>query len=92
MNNRRTGSLGICRQTKDKVAMKKEIHPKYIETTVSCACGTVYQVKSLQKDAKVGICAHCHPFYTGKHKLIDTAGRIDRFKKRYATETKTETK
>ena len=63
--------------------MKKNIHPKYVDGTVSCACGNVFQVQTTQKDFKVGICSQCHPFYTGKHKLVDTAGRVDRFKRRY---------
>ena len=63
--------------------MKKDIHPKYVETTVSCACGAEYQIMSGTKDAKVGICAKCHPFFTGKQKLVDTEGRVDRFRRRY---------
>jgi len=63
--------------------MKKDIHPKYIDTTVHCACGADFQVRSAVENAKVGICAKCHPFYTGKQKLIDTEGRVDRFRRRY---------
>ena len=63
--------------------MKKDIHPKYEETTVTCACGNVINTRSTVKDIKVEICSQCHPFFTGKQKLVDTAGRIDRFKKRY---------
>ena len=63
--------------------MKKDIHPKYEETTVTCACGNVINTRSTVKDSKVEICSQCHPFFTGKQKLVDTAGRIDRFKKRY---------
>ena len=63
--------------------MKKDIHPKYEETTVTCACGNVINTRSTAKDSKVEICSQCHPFFTGKQKLVDTAGRIDRFKKRY---------
>jgi len=63
--------------------MKKDIHPKYEETTVTCACGNVINTRSTVKDIKVDICSQCHPFFTGKQKLVDTAGRIDRFKKRY---------
>lgn len=63
--------------------MQKEIHPKYVDGTVTCACGATFQVKSKTEVTKVGICSQCHPFYTGKHKLVDTAGRVDRFKKRY---------
>lgn len=63
--------------------MKKDIHPKYVAATVTCACGAVYQVMSNSAEAKVGICAKCHPFYTGKQKLVDTEGRVDRFRRRY---------
>ena len=63
--------------------MKKDIHPNYVETTITCACGNVIQTRSTVKDIKVEICSACHPFFTGKQKLVDTAGRIDRFKKRY---------
>ena len=64
--------------------MKKDIHPNYAETTITCACGNVIQTRSTEKDIKVEICSACHPFFTGKQKLVDTAGRIDRFKKRYS--------
>ena len=64
--------------------MKKDIHPNYTETTITCACGNVIQTRSTEKDIKVEICSACHPFFTGKQKLVDTAGRIDRFKKRYS--------
>lgn len=64
--------------------MKKDIHPNYVEATITCACGNVIQTRSTEKDIKVEICSACHPFFTGKQKLVDTAGRIDRFKKRYS--------
>ena len=64
--------------------MKKDLHPKYEDTTVKCACGKEWDVKSTKKSAKVGICSSCHPFFTGKDKVLDTDGRIDKFKKRYA--------
>lgn len=61
--------------------MKQGIHPTYYkDATVTCACGAVYSVGSTEKDLKVEICAACHPFYTGKQKLIDSAGRVDKFK------------
>ena len=63
--------------------MKKDIHPKYEPTTVTCACGNVLEVRSTSKDIKVEICSNCHPFFTGKQKLVDTAGRVERFKKKY---------
>ena len=63
--------------------MKKDIHPNYAETAITCACGNVIHTRSTEKDIKVEICSACHPFFTGKQKLVYTAGRIDRFKKRY---------
>ncbi|MCI9272454.1 MAG: 50S ribosomal protein L31 [Clostridiales bacterium] len=63
--------------------MKENIHPKYEETTITCACGNVISTGSTKKDIRVEICSKCHPFFTGKQKLVDTGGRVDRFKKRY---------
>ena len=65
--------------------MKPKIHPKYETTTIRCACGSVIETKSTKQNIVVDICSACHPFFTGKQKLVDTAGRIDRFKKKYAT-------
>lgn len=64
--------------------MKKDIHPKYGETTVRCACGNEIQIGSTKSDIRVEICSSCHPFYTGKQKLVDSAGRIERFRRKYA--------
>ena len=63
--------------------MKKDIHPKYFETTITCACGNVIKTRCTAKDIHVEICSTCHPFFTGKQKLIDTAGRVERFRKKY---------
>jgi large subunit ribosomal protein L31 len=63
--------------------MKKGIHPKYIESTIRCGCGSEFTTCSTRGDYTVDICSKCHPFYTGKQKLVDTAGRVDRFKRRY---------
>jgi len=63
--------------------MKKGIHPSYEPTTIKCACGNVIETRSTAKDIQVEICSACHPFFTGKQKLVDTAGRIDRFRKKY---------
>ncbi|MGE0086486.1 MAG: 50S ribosomal protein L31 [Desulfococcaceae bacterium] len=63
--------------------MKEGIHPEYVQTTVKCACGNVMKVGSTKKEIMVEICSHCHPFFTGKQKLVDTAGRIERFRKKY---------
>ncbi len=63
--------------------MKKGIHPKYEPTTITCVCGNVIETKSTAKNINVEICSSCHPFFTGKQKLVDTAGRVERFKKKY---------
>lgn len=64
--------------------MKEGIHPEYAKTTITCACGNVIETQSTRKDIRVEICSQCHPFMTGKQKLMDTAGRVERFKKKYA--------
>ncbi len=65
--------------------MKKDIHPKSFSATISCACGNQVQVLSTKgEDVHVEVCSACHPFYTGKQRFLDTAGRIDRFRKKYA--------
>jgi len=70
--------------------MKEGIHPKYEASTVSCACGYTFKTRSTKPVIKLEICSNCHPFFTGKQKLIDTAGRVERFQKRFAqTEGKT---
>ena len=63
--------------------MKEGIHPKYEKTTITCACGEVIETSSTKKDIRVEICSKCHPFFTGKQKLVDTGGRVDRFKRRF---------
>jgi large subunit ribosomal protein L31 len=63
--------------------MKKGIHPKYHEVTVTCSCGNSFPTRSTVKELKVEICSACHPFFTGKEKLLDSAGRVERFKKKY---------
>lgn len=68
--------------------MKKGIHPKYEETTISCSCGNVIQTRSTKKDQKVEICSQCHPFYTGKQKVMDTAGRVEKFRRKYGLDKK----
>ena len=64
--------------------MKAKIHPQYKETTITCTCGSVIKTRSTKQDVKTEICSACHPFYTGQQKLVDTAGRVDKFKKRVA--------
>lgn len=63
--------------------MKEKIHPKFFDTVITCACGFERKIGSTKKDIRVEICSACHPFFTGKQKLIDTAGRIERFRKKY---------
>ena len=63
--------------------MKKGIHPDYKQATIKCACGETFTTGSVKEDIRVEICSKCHPFFTGKQKLVDTGGRVDRFKKRY---------
>jgi large subunit ribosomal protein L31 len=63
--------------------MKKGIHPDYQPTVIRCACGATYETGSTKKDLRVDVCANCHPFFTGKQKLVDTGGRVDRFNKRF---------
>lgn len=70
--------------------MKPGIHPNYVNTTVVCACGSTFQTRSSQKDIRVEICAACHPFYTGQQKIMDTAGRVERFRQKYANFKKAE--
>jgi large subunit ribosomal protein L31 len=64
--------------------MKSGIHPKYHKTTVRCACGSEFETGSTVEDIHIEICSQCHPFFTGKQKLVDSAGRIERFKQKYA--------
>jgi len=68
--------------------MKENLHPKYEETTIKCACGNVIEARSTKENIRVEICSKCHPFFTGKQKLVDTSGRVDMFKKRYGLQEK----
>ena len=64
--------------------MKENIHPEYKLGNITCSCGHTFQVQGTTGDQRIEICSECHPFYTGKQKLVDTAGRIEQFKKKYA--------
>ena len=66
------------------MSMKSGIHPDYTETTITCVCGQVFHTRATKKNMRVEICSHCHPFFTGAKKFVDTTGRIERFQKRYA--------
>ncbi len=64
--------------------MKKKLHPEYYQLTVRCACGNSFETRSTKEELKVEICSACHPFFTGKQKIVDTAGKVERFRRRYA--------
>lgn len=66
--------------------MKKGIHPTYKETTITCACGEVIRTRSTKQNIRIDICSRCHPFFTGKQKLVDSAGMVERFRRRYKKE------
>lgn len=72
--------------------MKEGIHPAYAETTITCVCGNEIKTRSSKKDIKVEICSNCHPFMTGKQKIMDTAGRVERFQKKYEGKEKKTTR
>jgi large subunit ribosomal protein L31 len=69
--------------------MRKDIHPEYGPSKIHCACGKVWETNATRKDIRIGICAECHPFFTGKQKFVDTAGRVERFRKRYSKKEET---
>ena len=75
-----------CIRERGEIAMKEKIHPQYGKCIVRCVCGETFETGSTKKELKVDICSKCHPFFTGKQKLVDTGGRVDRFKKRYGME------
>ena len=66
--------------------MKQNIHPKYEKATITCACGEVIETRSTKKDIRVEVCSKCHPFFTGKQKMVDTGGRVSRFNKKFGLE------
>jgi large subunit ribosomal protein L31 len=70
--------------------VKKDIHPNYVMAKVRCACGNEFLTRSTVGDLRIDICSNCHPFFTGRQKLIDTAGRVDKFMKKYKIEKKAE--
>ena len=74
------------------LAMKKDIHPKYGKAVVHCGCGNTFETRSTVKEIHAEICSMCHPFYTGKQKYVDTAGRIERFRKKYGEDYMKKTK
>jgi large subunit ribosomal protein L31 len=72
-----------------EIPMKDGIHPTYNEVAVTCACGNKFSTRSTKPELAVDVCAACHPFYTGKQRMMDTQGRVDRFRRRYAQATPT---
>lgn len=72
--------------------MKAKIHPKYVDCTITCGCGNIVETKSIKPEIRVEICSACHPFYTGKNRLVDTAGRVDKFKERMEKAQKMQSK
>ena len=68
--------------------MRTGIHPEYVETTITCACGNVIRTRSTRPSMRIGICSKCHPYFTGTQKFVDTAGRVERFKKRFSKSKK----
>ena len=70
--------------------MKAGIHPEYVETPITCACGEVIHTRSTRPQIRVEVCSKCHPFFTGKQKLVDTAGRVERFQRKYKRKPVTE--
>ena len=71
------------------INVKAGIHPEYHDVTATCACGASYPTRSTRKEISVEICSNCHPFFTGKQKLVDTAGRVERFRRKYGLTDKT---
>ena len=63
--------------------MKTDIHPEYVDAVFSCACGTTWGTRATKAEVRVEVCSKCHPFFTGEHRIVDTAGRVERFRRRY---------
>ena len=66
--------------------MKAEIHPEYMDATITCGCGQSWQTRATKQDIRIEICSTCHPFFTGEQRIVDTAGRVERFRRRYGIE------
>ncbi len=78
--------ITMLQRTKEVTIVKEGIHPQYEKTVIKCACGAEFETRSTKQDIRLDICSKCHPFFTGKQKLVDTGGRVDRFKKRFGME------
>lgn len=77
------GRLMVCKNFLVEVIMKEGIHPEYRKATITCACGNVVETRSTVPKIRVEICSQCHPFFTGKQKFVDPAGRVEKFRKKY---------
>jgi large subunit ribosomal protein L31 len=80
----RDSTLNRTSPAHERFAMKPDIHPEYATATVKCACGNTFQTRSTQAEIHTDVCAQCHPFFTGKQRLVDTAGRVERFRQKFA--------
>lgn len=85
LGNRSPGcyTLQVVITMEEESTMKKGIHPDYVEATVTCSCGNTFKTRSTRPELRVEICAQCHPFYSGRQKLVDTGGRVERFERMY---------
>ncbi len=77
-----------CKYMRGVTKVKEGIHPQYETVKIRCACGAEFETRSTKKDIRLDVCSKCHPFFTGRQKLVDTGGRVDRFKKRFGMEDK----
>jgi len=75
----------LLKNAKEGEAVKKGIHPEYMEAIVTCACGETWRTRSTKREIHLEVCSACHPFFTGKQKYVDTAGRVERFQKKYGS-------
>jgi len=83
-----SGAIAASAKLESETSMKKEIHPKYVEATVTCGCGNTFKTRSTREKITVEICSSCHPFFTGKVKFVDTAGRVEKFQRKYNWEAR----
>ena len=78
----------VLASCEESITMKADIHPQYVDCTVTCACGDTFQTRATKPTLRVEICSQCHPFFTGTQKIVDTEGRVERFIKRYGLQSK----